>query len=390
MQQKLERYIQLCGNMLLPCFLFVVGLFTYLWSSNLDYDDGIIFHRIFFLANIILLLIYVNFNQGKTAFSALTIFGVYVIINHLKRQYGALMTETIYYQNMLLSVPLNLLLFYLNPPRRFVEKKSVFYLLFIALEITIIELLSRCNIVLSWHFGGINITMTVAFSILLITVFVQAVRFGKLYDYSLFFSFCALGFGLYFSNNPVGLSLFFAVSLLIMLFMIVYDIFYKYYYDEITGLHNRVSYLKDSRNLPPKYSLGVIKIDGFDGLRKGLNIRQRNELVVLISDIIQEHISENATLYCYDEDQFLEVCEKLNFKEIHDEFEAVRRHIAATEFLLNNHPVPIKVTISGGVAEKKRTDLNAEAVLARAFKSMHETLKFSGNVISPVLRKERR
>lgn len=390
MQQKLERYFQLCGNMLIPCFLFAVGLFTYLWNSKLDYDSGVIFHHLFLAANLVLLLIFINFNQGRAVFFSLLLFITYLAINYLKKTYGQDMPNTIWYHNIVFLLPLNLLFFYLFPPRRFIEKKSVCYLAMIATEYMLAEFLSRREVDVFWSLYGVNIVQWGIMLILFMVVFIKAVSLGKLYDYSLMFAILSLALGLYYSSDPVGLSIFFSSSAIIITFMVIYNLFYNYRYDELTGLRNRTSYFKDSHYLPPKYSLGIISIDGFDGLRQGLTVRQKDELIILLTDICQDQFSDNATVYRYSEDQFLIVCETMSLKEIRAEFENIRRHIASSEFMLHKHPIAIKITISGGVAEKKRTDATATEVLARANKVMCDTLKFSGNVISPVLRGERR
>ena len=390
MQQKLERYFQLCGNMLLPCFLFVLGLFTYLWSSSLSYDTAVVFHYLFLSINLILLLIFINFNQGQVTFFTLVIFLSYIAVNCLKRTYGLDMTNTAWYHNIVFLLPLNLLFFYLFPPRRFIEKKSIIYLAVMAVEYMAVEYLSQSGREIFLSFYGFNIVSGSAFAVLVFVTFCKAVSFGKLYDYSWFFAVISLSFGVHYATDPAGLSIFFLTAGAIILSMVIYNLVYHHYYDELTGLRNRLSYLKDSRRFPPKYSLGVISVDGYDGLRQGLTSRQTNELLILLSNICQEQFSDSAVIYRYYENQFLIVCETMNLKEIRSEFESIRRHIAASEFALHNHAMAVKITISGGVAEKKRTDANASEVLERAHKVMNETLKFSGNVISPVPRGERR
>ena len=157
MQQRLEKYLQLCGNMFLPCFLFVVGLFTYLWSSDLGYNDGLLFHKMFLGCNIVLLLIFINFNQGQTAFMSGSFFIAYILINYLKKQNGAAFADTSLFNNLIVLLPLNLIVFYLFPPRRFLEKKSFTYLVLITVEYIIVEFLSRNDIAVFWRFYDINI-----------------------------------------------------------------------------------------------------------------------------------------------------------------------------------------------------------------------------------------
>lgn len=389
MQQKLERYFQLCGNMLLPCFLFCIGLFGYLWSNTLDYDNGVLFHYMYLGCNLLLLLIFINFNRGRAVFFSCAIFIAYILINHLKRTYGTDMVNTAYYHNTVFLLPLNLLVFYLLPAYRFIDKRSVLYLLIIAFEYMITEILSRLEWGIFFPLFGINIVQWSIFAVLFAVTFIKSAGSGRLYDYSWMFAVLSLALGLHYSTNPVGLSLFFLTATIIMLSMVIYSLFYEHSYDEVTKLRNRASYLRDTKFLPPKYSLGIIALDDFNGLRRGLTLRQKNELLILTSDVCQEQFSGNAMIYHYYEGGFLIVCETMNLKEIREEFENIRRYIASLEFMLHNHPVPIKITVSGGVAEKKRTDTDVSEVLNRAIQAMQQTLKFSGNVISPILRNVR-
>lgn len=389
MQQRLEKYLQLCGNMFLPCFLFVIGLFTYLWSSNLTFDDGLLYHKIFLICNALLLLIFINFNHGRIAFLSAGIFIVYLLINYLKKQNGIAMLNISLFNNLVVLLPFNLMVFYLIPPRRFLEKKSFIYLLLLTIEYIVVEFLTRYDIAVSWIVYDINITALLAFLLLILLALFRSVSSGNIYDYSMLFAFIAVGLGCYLAANPIGLSLFFGVASVIFLTMMVYTLIYHYFYDEVTGLYSRKSYLRHAQNLPPKYSLGIIKIDSFDGLRKGLTVRQKNELITLVIELLQNNLAEDAVLYYYSEAEFVIIREKHDMKEMYAELENVRRIIATADFALYKHPVPVKITVSGGVAEKKRVDNNAEVVFARAEKAMNETLKFSGNIISPVPRSAR-
>ena len=186
------------------------------------------------------------------------------------------------------------------------------------------------------------------------------------------------------------MSLFFACAAGIILFMTVYQLIYAYYYDDNTKLFNRRSYQRQSKKLSPKYSLGIISLDGYEGLSKGLSCKQMNELLLLLVNIMQENLPDDTMCYRYEENKFVLINEKIEFKEFRSYLEEIRRYVAGAEFSLKSHPQPLKITISGGVSEKKRVDANADVVLLRAYKFMSDTLKFTGNVISPIPRGEKR
>lgn len=390
MQQKLERYLQLCGNMIVPFCLYSLTLLLFLWCVNWNYEQGVIFHRIFLVADIIILLVLLNFNRGYLLFISGIIFIAYIGINYLKKNYGTEMILSPYYQNITVLLPLNMMFFYFRPSRFFTSASSLFYLIGISFEYGLFEFLSRQGYALNYDFYHINIFAVVAFGLLILVSFIQSVRTGSLYDYGMLFISLSVMSAIYFSVNPVGLSLFFLNSALIILFITIYQLVYNFYYDELTKLLNRRSYMRQSKSFSPKYSLGIVSIDGYDGLSKGLSIKQKNELITLFVNIMQNSLPEDTLCYRYDDNKFIVVSEKNELKEFRTYLEDIRRFIAGVEFVLQGHSQPLKITISGGIAEKKRVDADADAVLSRAYKLMSETLKFTGNVISPIPRNERR
>ena len=384
MQQKLERYLQLCGNMLLPCFWFVLTLFTYLLNDDWGYEQASLFHQFYLGINVVLMLILLNFNQGRGAFFSLVVLLAYLGINYLKKNYGADYINSAYYNNAIILLSLNMLFFYLYPPQHFVDKRSLYYVVMVLIEYSIFEFVSKYNLSLNWRFYGVNIAAVVALGVLVITAFFRAISYGALYDYSILFASLAIVLGLYLGSDALGFSSFFLCFGVIELSMTIYCLSYSYFFDDDTGLYNRNSYLRQARDFPPKYSLGVLSVDSFVNLNKALSKRQKNELFNLLIDILQESIDENMIVYRYTSDKLIVFGEQLTLKEMREYLENFRRNVAGTEFALHKHPTSIRITISGGVAEKKRVDANAEVVLARAEKVMYETLKFTGNVISPL------
>lgn len=389
MQQKLERYFQLCGNMLPAGMLFVVNLFCFFWAIHWGYEEGIIFHNLFLAFTAVTLLILFNFNLGKSLFFVIITLFAYIGLNTLKKTYGADTTTTIYYNNMIVFLSGNWLFFYLKQPQRFMSKQSFIYLLIIVIEYSVWEFLSNNNIHLYYNLYEINIVAWAIFVTWIVVCIVSAIKSGNFYDYSMMFVCFCLVLGVYFCTNPVGLSSFFMTGILIILVMNIYHLIYNYFFDELTGLYNKISYLRHAKLFPPKYSLGIISIDNFVNLSKGLTQKQKSELILLTATQIKENIPDIAMLYRYDRNKFVVVCEKITLKELRAILENIRRIIASAEFSLSSHISTIKITISGGVAEKRRIDASAKEVMLRANALMQETLKFSGNIISPILRSEK-
>lgn len=383
MFKRLEKYIDICGILLLPLVVFAGYLLYYLMYGSLGYGHAIVYHIAFWGGNLLLLLLLLYFNQGRLLFFSVSILLAYLAINYLKHCYGDEVVNSAYYHNILAVLPLNLWIFFLFYPKRFISTGSLVSLLFILGEYILLDVLSPKNIAFIYTIYQINIVVVIGFVILLSCSFINMIRSGRLYDDVVFFASSSVALGIYFSQEVSGFSLFFCLSCYMVLAFVVWQIYYTHLFDENTGIRNRYSYLKQSQKFPPKYSLGVISIDGYDGLSRGLNSKQKQELIYLIIDIIKENIDEFSIIYRYEENCFIIICEKNNIKEIYEIFETIRRSVAMSEFVLNRHPQYIKITISGGVAEKRRTDADASVVLMRAYNEMQKTLKFTGNVISP-------
>ena len=390
MYRLIEKYINICGNMLLPCFLFALSLIAYLLSGGFDYGRALLYHRLFIGGSILIGMVLLYFNRGRLLFLTLSLFVAYIGLNFLKRGYIDETTAQIYYANLAVMLPLNCLFFYFYAPRRLLSLSALLCLLGLALEYILLEFLAAEHLALAYYQDGINLPALSAFAAALLCPLWRAARTGDFYDYGSLFIIAAAGCGVYFYTSASALSLFFFVAALISLLVIIRQLLQSYLYDSETFVYNRLSYLRHSKRFPPKYSLGVIAVDGFDGLNRALSGRQRQELLLLLIEIMQENIGEDASIYRYDTNNFVLVCEKTGLKEIYETFEAIRRSVAAAEFVLSGRRTQLKVTISGGIAEKRRVDTGAAAVLMRANAEMQKTLAFTGNVISPAPKSSRK
>ena len=66
--------------------------------------------------------------------------------------------------------------------------------------------------------------------------------------------------------------------------------------------------------------------------------------------------------------------------EAYEKTEQIRRGIAGTEFCLRGYNKPIKLTVSGAVSEKKRSDADAVEVIYRANKALQKANRFTQNI----------
>lgn len=381
LQQTLEKYLPLISAMMFPASLFAVGLFCFLIKGNFEFDTAKIFHICFYIINFLSLVILLNFNRGRPLFFMTVIFISYVLLNYLKNKYGTDFKTTIWYQNLSILIPANLIFFYGYFIRRFFCRHSLFILLGLSAEYSIGEFLGRQGYNLCFYWQGYNIISILLFCFLSLWSFINSVKKGKLFDYSVLFSGLSVGLGFYFSNISSGLSMFFFIAQLIMSVYLIYNLTYCHFYDDLTGVYSRNSYLMQSKHFPLKYSLIIVSIDNYNKLSAVIGRNNLNIITTMLTSILEE-LSAEDSIYRYNDDEFIIICKKLDKKEAFSKAETIRRTIAGINFEYLPDKKPLKLTVSCSVAEKKRSDSGAVEVLLRADKAMRKTLKFSHNVTS--------
>ena len=92
-------------------------------------------------------------------------------------------------------------------------------------------------------------------------------------------------------------------------------------------------------------------------------------------------LSQDAEIYRYNDDEFILIFKNVDKKQCFEYLEDIRRSIAASEFVLKSKQV-VKITISAGVSEKKRSDADVEPVLMRTREAVQRTYKFTQNMTS--------
>lgn len=135
------------------------------------------------------------------------------------------------------------------------------------------------------------------------------------------------------------------------------------------------------RNFPLKYSLAVAKIDNYISLKNAFRRRGLNKLMKMIALRINAYETE-ATIYRYGEDELVIIFKNEDKNNAYNKMEQIRRSIASASFMMSNFKKPVKLTLTASVTEKKRSDATALETLARTYKALQETVKFSQNVTS--------
>lgn len=381
LQQTLEKYLPLISGMLVPAAVFAYGLFAFLYDENFSDQSKMVFHGGFYLLGLVNFIVLLNFNLSRPLFFMISLVCGYVFVNYLKNRYGADFGENVWYRNLTVLLPANLLFFYLYPGKKFLSRRSLTTVLVLMAEYAIVEFLGRAGLAPCFIWHNVNVLSAAIFAFLSLLALINAVKTGSLYDYTILFAVFCTAFGLYWSAFSSAVSLFFFMAQLFLSVYLGYTLVYGYYYDELTGFYSRNSYLMQAKRFPLKYSLGLVCIDSFDKLSETIGKRRADSVVGMIASVLESLVQED-NIYRYAADQFIVIYKKLDKKEAFAQLENIRRTIAGLSFEYSPKQRPLKLTVSCSVSEKKRSDAGAVEVLVRADKAMRKTLKFSHNVTS--------
>lgn len=383
--QLLENLFPLLKNMFIPALLTGSGLIWFLASESIPLASQLTLHHAFYILSFIAFLILLYFNQSKTIFFLLTMTMSYVLINYIKFQQPHNFFETSAYRNLLFFVPLNLILFYFLPAGKLLCRRNVYLLLAVMAEFSIGEHLLRHNVILDLPYcqapHSLTCLSTVFFLCAIVAFFTRSIATGHILDYSLFFATLNILFGFYFSDNASALTIFFSLGILILLLAVIQDIYYCTYKDPSTGFASRNAFIIQSPKFPLKYSVGIISIDNYENLHKAFGKRGRGQLLKMIALRLNSCESE-AIIYRYAEDELVLIFKNEDKNSAYEKMEKIRRSVASAQFVLSSFKKPVKLTISGSVSEKKRSDANTFEVLLRTRKALQKTSAFSCNVTS--------
>lgn len=382
---NLRKIITFAKDSILPAMIFAISLIGFYLFEVLETPNLKVINILFYLCAITSYSVLIYFNKNKGAMFSLIILISYIAINYLKLTMSFEFIHSKYFINIAILTPINLVFFYFLPNNKFITKENTYILLGIFLQIAIVENLSKQNIDLGYNFfnnpNSINHLSIILFAFGTIAILFKSSKEPKIINIYLLFAFLEIMFGFIYAQSATGLSTFFFSAALTILLGICYDTHYETFFDVLTGLKNRNSYMTDADRFPLKYEIGIIHIDDFKRLKTIFNKKELNSLIKMIANKTSEDLDE-FNLYRYGDEEFVAVFKNQNFDESFEQLNNMRRKIAAAEFLLNSRKKEVKLTVSGSIASKKRSDANAFIVLARTKKALEETNRFSHNVTS--------
>lgn len=365
-------------DIFLPACLFAFCTFFYCDKAISADMQSVFFHTMFYVLFVIWMFYIFFCKRSRDGILSLFLVFCYIGLNVLKQKYAIAFDKTVQYQLIGVTILCNWLVYVVMDFFKVSKQYDFYFLCFLLFQACLIE---NANEFFVENFGtdfDIGVILCWLVGILVYIVYVSV--YPNIKNYGAFFSFLCAGLGFFNSESAFGLSLYFSFAVLILFVSTVYLDIYRYFRDLLTGVYSSQSYLRHSKNFPLKYSLGIICIDDYEKLLKIFGENQVNILVKLIMKIILS-TSYGAEIYRYGEDEFILIFKNEDKKQCFEYLEEIRRSIAGSEFVLNSKRI-VKITVSAGVSEKKRSDADADTVLMRTREAVQRTYKFTQNMTS--------
>jgi len=353
----------------LPALIFSLAAFWYYAVPEPLPAAKYGWHIAVFVLSLLNFLFAVFVAKNRMAFAVLWILAMYLAVNYLHLN-GQVQTFSFHFLAVMLA--LNWLYFMLEGEQPLYRQDAFYLLCFLLAEWVFFENLSVPDSFLPW--AAVYI---ICLAVLGACLIIQG-RSENILTAAMPYALLSLYAGL---SDPLGAPLYFAAASLIMLTASVQDYGVSYFRDSLTGVYSRNSYyIRARRSFPLKYSIGVICIDDYAKLLKVFGRRRTDMLTLMVVNKIRE-VGIGAEIYRYTDDEFILVFKNEDKKQSYEYLETIRRAVAGAEFVLGAHKT-VKITISAGVSEKKRSDADVDVVLARTREVLQKAYKFTQNITS--------
>ncbi len=397
---KIFDSISSAKNMIIPTIILGLSLIIYYTTNNLPDVELTFLHYSFFAISGISLLISIYFNYTRAAFSILIIFLNYIFINYLKLKYGTDFTSSSLFFGLCFIIPLNLIIFSFGSEHGVFNKYGILKLVFILIQITLIDFIVNRSATLihpttsqDWidiydyylnfkFFDNIDskILTQPAILVAIIGFFILLVKAsfsGSLLDNAFLVSLIIITLTINYCDNPTALTIFSTSALLIISSSVIQNLYYMAYHDNLTGIPSRQSFFSDIKKLPSKYSVAIIDIDNFKKFNDKYGHDIGDDVLVFVANRLAEIEGCNKA-YRYGGEEFTVLFPNKNSKTSLELIDEVREDIANSKFYIEDKKKKTeKITISVGLAERKRSDRSIDTVIKRADKALYKA-KSSG------------
>ena len=229
------------------------------------------------------------------------------------------------------------------------------------------------------HIGMLNYPAFYLSLISVLVLFVFYIRKGKILGAAAFFSAAMVFASLLMSGNLFAFNLFLFAAVTIELISMLSYLGYVRFKDEELDIAGFKAYVYDAeRKYLLKYSISLMYIDDYNRLLKRFGYHKMILLKKMFINRINK-VNPEVQIYNYREDSFILAFLNFNAPESFEKAEEIRRSLVKSIFIFNenNH---LQLTVSQCISEKKRSDIDANAVLERAEENLQKACKFTRNI----------
>lgn len=380
--ENLKYIFSTIKSSFLPALFLLLGLVIFYSENPYSEQTPLFLHyatMVILSLNFILLCI---FNRAKPLFSLLVGFIGYLIVNHLKSEYGENYISADEFQCLCFILPINLAFLYFLPPAKLNIRRNTYLLLFLLFQAFILQ---HCSGFIKFiphidiNIEAMPLWACAEWIVILIALGLTACFKNTHINTGLFYANTALMMGLLYSATASGLTTFMLGFAVITLSTSIFDLYHRYHYDYLEHVGSRISYMSHANSkFTFKYTIALFSIDNHDKL---LQVIGRNKLKKLEQMVVNSIMSMpyDLTLYRYNASELIMVFQNERAKHAKEFADNIRHNIAASEFIMSDGKRH-KITISVCVSEKTRKDLNASEVIERAHIALQKSYRFNCNI----------
>lgn len=381
---KPEKIFIFSKNALLPIFL--TGAFFVYFFAISEFSENVYhtIHSLFVITAVLSLLIAAGFKTLSILTVVSVIYTGFIVITAERYMYGEDYIFSAGYNIWsLLFIPNMLIADILFQKPRNNKYWSWFYI-FLFTETAFIEKLQNPNVdadsyYFYKHIGGVNYPALYISSVCLIVLLYRYIKNGKILGVGAFLSSVLVLAGMFVSDNTFAFNLFLWAAVAVCFTTMLSYLNHIRYKDEELNISGLKAFTYETeKKCPLKYSVSLLYIDDYERLQKRFG---KSKMILLKKMFINRirQVNESVLLYNYGDDALILVFPNKNAPESFDKAEDIRRALVKSIFVFNenNH---LQLTVSQCISEKKRRDLDALAVLARAEENLQKACKFTRNI----------
>lgn len=264
------------------------------------------------------------------------------------------------------------------------NKRWSFFYIFLFIETAILEKLQNPEVEADSyyfykHIGGMNYPAFYISILCLIILLGCYIKRGRMLGSAILFSSSLVFAGMLVSDNLFAFNLFLLASVVVEFVTILAYLRYIRFMDEELDVAGFRAYTSETeKKCPLKYSISLLYIDDYERLLKRFGYKKMILLKKMFINRIKK-VNADVLIYNYHCDSLILVFANEKALDSFEKAENIRRALVKSIFVFNenNH---LQLTVSQCISEKKRSDLDAAAVLNRAEESLQKACKFTRNI----------